>query len=295
MIHVCNRCGKRFASQASVRNHQKQLSSKCWKTYSLLLLDLQQQSHIETKGDPSSSLSLPSSPSESTPPPLDVDMDSPPPTPSSLPMEIVNDIDQPPQLEQEAVLPSFHTELFLGSSKVFGNGETYLDLFNEDEYADARQTNLYYPFASKPEWELASFLLKSDLSRVAIDQFLKLQLVSTMQSIELSPIYMSFRFRASEYHSKLPKTLAIALKFCQLSSLTFVNPTLDKICSGFLILDKVSAGYRRRLILKVLPRTMLFSIIEIHCFVSNISCIAHLSRTIFHFRHSNFMKMLQRL
>ena len=60
-----------------------------------------------------------------------------------------------------------------------------MDLFNKDEYADARQTNLYYPFASQLEWELASFLLKSDLSRVAIDQFLKLQLVSIMQSFEL--------------------------------------------------------------------------------------------------------------
>jgi hypothetical protein len=127
--------------------------------------------------------SLPSSPSESTPPPLDADMESPPPTSSLLP-EFDMEINQQPQ--QEAVsLPSFHTESFLGSSEVFGNGETYVDLFDEDEYADARQTNLYYPFASQLEWELASFLLKSDLSRVAIDQFLKLQLVSIMQSIEL--------------------------------------------------------------------------------------------------------------
>jgi hypothetical protein len=109
--------------------------------------------------------------------------------PSSLPevdMEIVtvDNIDQAPQPQQEAVLPSFHTEYFLGSSKVFRNGETYLDIFDEDENADARQTNIYYPFASQPEWELASFLLKSDLSRVAMDQFLKLELVSTMHSIE---------------------------------------------------------------------------------------------------------------
>ena len=83
------------------------------------------------------------------------------------------------------MLPSFYTESFLGSSEVFGYGETYVDLFNKDEYADVRQTNLYYPFASQPEWELASFLLKSDLSRVAIDQFLKLQLVSIVQSFEL--------------------------------------------------------------------------------------------------------------
>jgi hypothetical protein len=179
----CNRCGKRFASEASVQNHQKQLSSTCWKTYSLLL-DLQQPSvtvetNVNVNVQPST---LPSLPSES-PPPLEADMESPPLTPSSLP-EVDMEINpgQPPQ--QEAVLP-FHTEFFLGSSKVFGNGETYMDIFDEDKYADARQTNLYYPFASQLEWELASFLLKSDLSRIAIDQFLKLRLVSIMQSIEL--------------------------------------------------------------------------------------------------------------
>jgi hypothetical protein len=184
---ICNRCGKRFTSEGSVQKHQSQISSNCWKNYTLLL-DLQQQEtnlnptqNVDTQPS-ATSPSLPSSPSQSTPPPLEVDMDSPPPSPSSLPevdMEIDDNINQPPpsQPEQEAALPSFHTEFFLGSSKVFGNGQTCLDLFDEDEYADARQTNLYYPFASRPEWELASFLLKSDLSREAIDQFLKLQLV----------------------------------------------------------------------------------------------------------------------
>src|ERR1700678_4017385 len=141
----CNCCGKRFASEASVWNHQKQLSSNCWKTYSLLL-DLQQPS-VETNVNvnvqsSTSPPSLPSSPSESTSPPLDADMESPPPMPSLL-SEVDMEINQPPQ--QEAVLPSFHTETFLGSSKVFGNGETYTDLFDKDEYADARQTNPYYP------------------------------------------------------------------------------------------------------------------------------------------------------
>ena len=102
--------------------------------------------------------------------------------PSSLP-EVDIDINQLPQ--QEAVLPSFHTKYFLGSSKVFGNRETYRDVFDKDKYADAWQTNLYYPFASQPDRELASFLLKSDLSRVEIDQILKLQLISMMQPIEL--------------------------------------------------------------------------------------------------------------
>ena len=106
---------------------------------------------------------------------------------------------------------------------------------------------------------------------------------------------MFFRFRALDYHSKLPKTLAVALKYCQLSSLTHINPTLDKICSGFQILDKACAGYQKRLILKLLPRTMLSSIIKIYCFVSNISCIAHLFKITFCFCCSNSMKVLQRL
>jgi hypothetical protein len=85
-------------------------------------------------------------------------------------MEIDND-------QPEHVLPSFHTEPFDGAGQVFGSGDTFMDLFEEDGYADVRQHNPYYPFASQPEWELASFLLKSGLSRVAVDQFLKLQLV----------------------------------------------------------------------------------------------------------------------
>lgn len=37
------------------------------------------------------------------------------------------------------------------------------------------------------------------------------------------------------------------LKYCRLSSLTLMNPTLDKIYSGFLILNKGSAGYRKKI------------------------------------------------
>jgi hypothetical protein len=56
-------------------------------------------------------------------------------------------------------------------------GSTFLQGFNNDRYSKQRRSNLYYPFASRGEWDLASFLLLSPLSMVAIDQFLKLQLV----------------------------------------------------------------------------------------------------------------------
>jgi hypothetical protein len=80
--------------------------------------------------------------------------------------------------EQHATLPPIYTELYPGASDTFGQGETYMKLFDEDEHAEKRKKNLYYPFASQPEWELASFLLRSGLSMKATDEFLKLQMVS---------------------------------------------------------------------------------------------------------------------
>ncbi|KXN80664.1 hypothetical protein AN958_08630 [Leucoagaricus sp. SymC.cos] len=65
----------------------------------------------------------------------------------------------------------------------FGKGKTLMDLFNEDSYASHRDVNSFYPFASHGEWQLASYLLHSDLSNAAIDEFLKLELI---QSLSLS-------------------------------------------------------------------------------------------------------------
>jgi hypothetical protein len=54
-----------------------------------------------------------------------------------------------------------------------------MDKFAKDQFAEARnQGLLYYPFATRDGWELASFLLWSNLSMNVIDHFLKLKLVS---------------------------------------------------------------------------------------------------------------------
>ena len=66
---------------------------------------------------------------------------------------------------------------FQGARQTFGKGKTFLDDFNTDPYAAERHANLYYPFASKDEWELASFLLLSGLSMASITKFLSLRLV----------------------------------------------------------------------------------------------------------------------
>jgi hypothetical protein len=64
------------------------------------------------------------------------------------------------------------------SGSVYGRGETFMDQCDKDRFAERRNAHLYYPFASRDEWELASFLLRSRLSMAAVDRFLKLELVS---------------------------------------------------------------------------------------------------------------------
>jgi hypothetical protein len=68
-------------------------------------------------------------------------------------------------------------EVFEGSSKTYGKGRTFMAQFDYDRFANERTVNLYYPFASREEWELASSLLCSSLSMRAIDEFLSLNLV----------------------------------------------------------------------------------------------------------------------
>ena len=61
---------------------------------------------------------------------------------------------------------------------ILGSGPGFIDTFNADEHAEKRKENLFFPFSSKAEWGLASWLLRSGLSMRAIDDFLALSIVS---------------------------------------------------------------------------------------------------------------------
>jgi hypothetical protein len=75
------------------------------------------------------------------------------------------------------------TEYYPRAAHIYGPGISFMDWFSADEHAD----NIYYPFASRDEWEIGSFLLRSDMSMTLIDEFLKLSMVSlTHCSIILS-------------------------------------------------------------------------------------------------------------
>lgn len=69
-------------------------------------------------------------------------------------------------------------EEYEGSAKEYGTSTTFMEEFDCDQYAGERVENLYYPFASRDEWEFAAFLLRSDLSMASIDSLLSLNLVS---------------------------------------------------------------------------------------------------------------------
>lgn len=75
-----------------------------------------------------------------------------------------------------------YTVEFPGAAQVLGYGKNAVDLFDEDQFSDLRKFNLFYPWASKGEWEVAQYLLKSSLSLADIDVFLKLELVCSRAS-----------------------------------------------------------------------------------------------------------------
>ncbi|KAJ3765392.1 hypothetical protein FB446DRAFT_795094 [Lentinula raphanica] len=69
----------------------------------------------------------------------------------------------------------FFIESFSGAAAVVLAGRTALDEFNDDRFAEQRKTNLYYPFTSRKEWQLANWLLTSSLTMAEMDGFFKLE------------------------------------------------------------------------------------------------------------------------
>ena len=79
----------------------------------------------------------------------------------------------------EEVMPpmSRFVETYEGCSEAFPGGKTFMDAFHNDQYADERQQNLYFPFALCKEWQFALWLLHSGLTLTSIDSLLALDIV----------------------------------------------------------------------------------------------------------------------
>jgi hypothetical protein len=66
---------------------------------------------------------------------------------------------------------------FPGAARAYETGPTFMARFDDDEHAAIRRDHPYYPFASRGDWEVGSFLLSSGMSMARIDDFLGLDLV----------------------------------------------------------------------------------------------------------------------
>ena len=169
MQEVCPRCGKKFKNNSSVLKHMNQPISSCRTYYEELI---QMNNTLS---------SLPSASSQPNPSHVPQDFSSSPSTDHDMDTDVLN-----PTMQEDLPLPPrsptpifpFFKETHPTASTVYGRGQTFMDIFEKDEYSTEREQQLYYPFASKDEWELASFLLRSHLSMASIDKFLKLKLVS---------------------------------------------------------------------------------------------------------------------
>lgn len=73
--------------------------------------------------------------------------------------------------------PSRSTD-FPDAGFVYGRGDGFMGMFFNDTHAEERASNIYFPFQSKGEWEIASFLSSSGLSMKRVNEFLSLSMVS---------------------------------------------------------------------------------------------------------------------
>lgn len=151
----CPRCGAGpFKKEASLLKHMNHPFSKC-------------ASLIHTAPAPEEA--TPNNPSLQTPLTDYVD-------PDGWPENYPEDVADPVPIQEEPISAS-RFEPFPSASKTFGRAQSFMDQFDSDRYASERKNNLYFPWASKGDYALGAWLLRSGLSMQAINEFLALELV----------------------------------------------------------------------------------------------------------------------
>lgn len=206
----CPRCSAVFGKEADVVNHMNQPWAKCatWTTDLEVFTNARSKSPLSHRNTDMLSSGI------------GVDMmESPDVEGAEMEIDSVSDFS-----ESDATFkttPAHYVETYHGAGATYGTGKTFMDQFDSDEHASRRKTNLYYPFCSKVEWELASWLLRSNLSLRAIDNFLSLKLVSShMLSTEKTKLNDTLnRFKDFHFHSLRGRIYAAALK-CSLKGLS---------------------------------------------------------------------------
>lgn len=180
----CPRCSRKFADDTCVLNHMNQPSSSCLAYHNEITahanaLSLSNSSSVGGHNPTNTNNFLSNSTTLSDNPNATMDLDSVTPVDLHGADATMNTTVTPIDGASFA-LPFF--EVYPGAAQTFGGAATFMDLFDADPHSNKRRDHPYYPFASRGEWQLASFLLRSDLSMNAIDKFLKLELVSNFKS-----------------------------------------------------------------------------------------------------------------
>ena len=217
----CPHCGKSFKDNIQVQNHLNQPYSACLIHYNELI-EINTGILKQREGNPQSALSQPTTNpdveasgygfhGEGTQPdfePMDVDVDF-----SAEPVAAPRTPTMSAMASHPDIPPACHfKERYPNASETYGAGSTFMDVFDQDTHFAERKLNIFYLFASRDEWELASFLLRSNLSLASMDKFLKLTLVSWF-TFSHNPVYTNIhRFRTSAYHFEMAKTLETELK-----------------------------------------------------------------------------------
>lgn len=180
---LCPRCGKRFANETRVLQHLNQPSSVCGASLNDFSPNPSPEPISQTINPPQPpglpiNVIRPHSPEDDTE--MDV-RDSESRYDDHWQMDIDDTPHDDQQLDTESQDPTpSHpgmVEMFPRASQTFPHGQTFMDQFFSDKYGELRKDNLFYPFASQQDWQVASWLLRSRLSMAAIDGFLSLDLV----------------------------------------------------------------------------------------------------------------------
>jgi hypothetical protein len=204
----CPRCGKKFKDDGRVLRHMVQPHSAC-REFAHHLVRISRKINLE----PKRRQEQPISPPLNHPAVSNFDMfvdipDSPPLTPDNF--EDVN-TEQPPA-DLDASLP--FVEQYANASEIHGRGSTFMDQFYQDKHSQHRADNIFYPFASKQDWEIASWMVRSNLSMAIIDEFLSIELVCLFILSNDSQFLLPPRFGVFHYLSVLPTNFAVVLRCC---------------------------------------------------------------------------------
>ena len=178
---LCPSCGKEFPTDSLVLRHMNNPQTSCqsWLQFSTSTAQ-------EDPDPPATAHPTPNSRTDADAPDRNEN--------TGNENEITSDCDTSVNTHYEDVHPN--------TPLSFGSGPTFMDQFDTDPLASQRQENIYFPFSSKEEWGLASWLLCSGLSMRAIDDFLALPIVSFQAPI--IDLVANRWSRSNDFHSPFP-------------------------------------------------------------------------------------------